>query len=49
MRQTLGWFVPDDYAIILSEPATAAKVRLPTPLMQSHDAVDAAANQLGDV
>ena len=49
MRQTLGWFVPEDYPIILTEPATAAKVRLPTPLMQSHDAVDAAAQQLGDV
>jgi hypothetical protein len=49
VRQTLGWFVPDDYPIILTEPATAAKVRLPTALMEPHDAVDAAAQQLGDV
>ena len=29
--QTLGWFVPNDYPIILSESATAAKVLLPGP------------------
>ncbi len=49
MRQTLGWFVPDDYPIILTELAATAKVRIPTALMQPHDAVDAAAQQLGDV
>jgi hypothetical protein len=41
--------VPDDYPIIRTEPATAAKVRIPTALMQPHDAVDATAQQLGDV
>ena len=35
--------------IILTEPATAAKVRIPTALMEPHDAVHAAAQQLGDV
>ena len=49
MGQALGWFVPDDYPIILTEPATAAKVLLPTARMQPHDAVDTAAQQLGDV
>ena len=33
----------------LAEPATAAKVRLATGLMQPHEAVDAAAQQLGDI
>ena len=26
-----GWFLPDDYPIILTEPAAAAKVLLPRP------------------
>jgi hypothetical protein len=47
--RALGWFLPDDYPIILSEAAAAAKVLLPTALMQPHDAVDTAAQQLGDV
>ena len=41
--------MPDDDPIIVTEPATAAKVLLPTALMQPHDAVDAAAHQLGDI
>jgi hypothetical protein len=41
--------VPDDYPIILTEPAPATKVRLPTALMQPHDAVEATVQQLGDV
>ena len=42
--------MPDDDPIIVAEPATAAKVLLPTALMQPHDAVDTAAQQqLGDV
>ena len=41
--------MPDDYPVILTEPATTAKVLLPTALMQPHDAVDTAAQQLGDV
>ena len=36
-------------SIIVAESATAAKVLLPTALMQPHDAVDTAAQQLGDV
>jgi hypothetical protein len=47
--RALGWFVLDDDPIILTEPATASKVLLPTALMQPHDAVDTAAQQLGDV
>src|SRR5208337_1282850 len=49
VRQTLGRFVPDDYPIIRTQPATAAKVRIATALMQPHDAVHAAGQQLGDV
>jgi hypothetical protein len=41
--------VLDDDPIILTEPATASKVLLPTALMQPPDAVDTAAQQLGDV
>ena len=42
--------MPDDYPIILTELAATAKVRIPTALMQPHDAVDTAAQQqLGDV
>jgi hypothetical protein len=47
--RALGWFVPDDDPITVTEPATAAKVLLPTALMEPHDAVDPAAQQLGDV
>src|SRR5271165_2852744 len=47
--QTLGWFAPQHQPIIFTEPATAAKVRLATALMQPHEAVDAPPQQLGDI
>ncbi len=49
MGRALGWFVPEDDPIIVTEPATAAKVLLATALMEPHDAVDTAAQQLSDV
>ena len=41
--------MPDEYPIIRNEPATAAKVWIPTALKQRHDAVDDEGEQLGDV
>ena len=41
--------MPEDDPIIMTEPATAAKVLLPPALMEPHDAVHTAAQQLGDV
>jgi hypothetical protein len=41
--QTLGWFAPQHKAIIVTQPAVAAKIGLATALMQPHEAVDAAA------
>src|SRR5260370_16380803 len=47
--QTLGWFAPQHQPIIFTEPATAPKVRLATPLMRPPGPVDTPPQQLRDI